>query len=144
LPGSPKEERAMSTRITGAMEITSWDEKPYDEYDGGQKLSQARVTQTVVGELAGEVTSQALLHYAADGTSAFVGLRRFEGTLDGRSGSFVLQEEGTYDGKTAKVDGFVIPGSGTDRLRGLTGTFFSASTHADYPNMPFTFEYDLA
>jgi len=134
----------MPIQASGTMEITSWDEKPYLEIDDMRKLTQASVTQTVSGELTGEVTSETLMCYAADGSASFVGLRRFVGTLGQRSGSFVLQEDGTFDGVTAKVTGFVVPGSGTDDLGGLTGTFSSSSTHSDYPNMPFMFDYDLA
>jgi hypothetical protein len=66
------------------------------------------------------------------------------GSLDGRSGSFVLQGDGTFDGTTARGRSNVVEGSGTGELSGLTGSAESRSTHADYPHMPLTLRYDLA
>jgi len=100
---------------------------------------------TLSGSAAGLTsgTSESLLFYRADGTSSFVTLMRLAGTLDGRSGSFVLQGHGTYDGTTARVETHVIEGSGTGELAGLRGTGESVSGHADYPYMPLTLRYNL-
>jgi hypothetical protein len=65
------------------------------------------------------------------------------GTLAGRAGSFVLQGDGTYDGKTARGQSRVVEGSGTGELAGLSGTAESVSTHDDYPFMPLTLKYDI-
>jgi hypothetical protein len=65
------------------------------------------------------------------------------GTLDGRPGSFVLQGQGTYNGKTARGQSHVVEGSGTGGLAGLSGTGESVSTHDDYPFMPLTLKYDI-
>jgi len=62
---------------------------------------------------------ESLLYYRADGTSEYVSIMEITGTLGGRSGSFVLQGAGNYDGKTARVATTVVPGSGTGELAGF-------------------------
>jgi hypothetical protein len=64
-------------------------------------------------------------------------------TLAGRSGTFVLSGEGTYDGQEARMSAIVIEGSATGGLNGLTGSLESSSTHADYPDMPLSLHYNL-
>jgi len=126
------------------LEITSWDEKPYREFDDGRKFSKAEVTLTGTGDGLTGGSFESLLYYRADGTSEYVSILEITGTLGGRSGSFVLQGAGSYDGTTARFEVTVVPGSGTGDLAGISGTAESASTHADYPNMPLTIRYELA
>jgi hypothetical protein len=133
----------MQKTIKTKLKIESWDEKPYRELDEGGKFSKAEVTLTGSGDGLTSATSESLLFYRADGSSSFVTLMRITGALDGRSGSFVLQGHGTYDGTTARIESHVIEGSGTGELAGLRGTGESVSTHADYPFMPLTLDYDL-
>jgi len=72
-----------------------------------------------------------------------VTMMQITGTLDGRSGSFVLAGAGTYDGTTATGESRIVPGSGTGGLAGISGSATSTSTHADYPFMPLTLRYEL-
>lgn len=131
----------MSQRATGKFEVKSWDEKPYEELDGGGKLTRARVTQSAHGDLEGEGVVEYLMAYRADGTAQFVGMQRVVGSLGGRQGSFVLQIEGTYDGGRAKGDWSVVSGSGTGELRGLKGTGGFEAPHG--PTASITLDYEL-
>jgi Protein of unknown function (DUF3224) len=133
----------MAEIIETKLKIESWDEKPYRELDDGTKFSRAEVTLTGSEAGLGSATFASLLFYRADGTSSYVALMHIAGTLDGRSGSFVLQGHGTYDGTTARVETQVVEGSGTGELAGLRGTAESVSGHADYPYMPLTLKYDI-
>jgi hypothetical protein len=83
------------------------------------------------------------MFYRADGTSSYVTLMHITATLGGRSGSFVLQGQGSFDGTTARGESTVVAGSGTGGLVGITGIAESVSTHADYPFMPLTLRYEL-
>ena len=125
------------------LHIESWDEKPYRERPDGHKWTRAEVTLTGADELTSG-SFESLMYYRPDGTGAYVMLMHLTGTLDGRSGSIVLRGDGTYDSTTARVTAHVVPGSGTDRLAGITGSAESTSTSADYPNMPLTLRYELA
>jgi hypothetical protein len=131
----------MKRRATAMFAIKSWDEKAYNETVGLPKLTRASVTKTFSGDLEGESQLEYLMLYRADGTASFVGLERVQGRLGGRSGSFVLQRTGIFDGSLAKESYSVVPGSGTGELAGLRGEGSSAAGHAK--ENPMTLEYDL-
>ena len=59
---------------------------------------------------------------AVEGSAGYVALERFTGTLDGRSGSFVLQHSGTMARGAAHLNLSVLADSGTGALTGLSGT----------------------
>ena len=56
-----------------------------------------------------------------DGSASFCAIERVAGTLDGKTGTFLLQDEGGLQGTKVKGRWFVIPGSGTGALSGLRG-----------------------
>lgn len=121
--------------------VTNWDEKSYDEFDGGRKLTRADVTFRYTGELEGEGKLQYLMAYAEDGTGNFVGMERITGRLGGRAGSFVAQSVGTFQGHAVQTTWTIVLGTGTGELQGLTGgTTFSIAGQGPYP---MTLEYEL-
>src|SRR2546423_11824843 len=73
------------------LEVKTWDEKPYQEIEGGSKLTRASVTKAYRGDISGDATSESLMFYRADGSAVFAGLERVVGSIGGRAGSFVLQ-----------------------------------------------------
>jgi hypothetical protein len=125
------------------LKIASWDERPYRELADGSKFSRADVVLADGTDSITSGVSEALLYYRPDGTSSYVMLMSLTANLDGKSGTFVLRGEGSYDGTTARVALSVIDGSQTGDLAGLSGTIESVSTHADYPFMPLTVSYTI-
>lgn len=144
----------MRKTLQTALSIESWDEQPTREHGDGRKFTRAQVR---LGGPTGDqadgpadqsgarasATYDALLAYAADGTSTYVTMMEVTAVLDGRAGSFVLTGSGTFDGTTADGRFTVVPGSGTGELAGISGSATSRSTHDDYPAMPLRLEYDL-
>ena len=131
----------MTTRAAGTFQITSWDENTYEELEGGAKLTRAHVTQDFGGGLEGTGTWEALMCYREDGTADYTGFQRVVGRIGDRSGSFVLQTAGTYDGTDANTNWVVVPGSGTGDLRGLTGEGSAAAGHG--MGGTFTLDYEI-
>ncbi len=131
----------MSRRAQATFQITSWDEKPIDESEGMPKLTRATVTKSFSGDIEGEGRLEYLMMYRADGSASFVGLERLVGRLGGRSGSFVLQHTGTFEGGAARATWVVVPGSGTGDLRGLRGDGGFAFAHAERYSMRL--DYDV-
>jgi Protein of unknown function (DUF3224) len=78
----------------------------------GRKLTRATVSQDVAGDVVGEGQVEWLMSYGTDGTAHLVGLQQFEGTIDGREGSTVLETIGDFDGSEATWAAKVVPGSG--------------------------------
>ena len=131
----------MTVHATATFEVKAWEEKPYDESDEGPKLTRASVTKSFSGDIEGEGTVEYLMIHRDDGSASFVGLERVVGRVGDRSGSFVLQHTGTFEGGTAKTTWFVVPGSGTGDLRGLRGEGGFASAHAE--RYSITLDYDF-
>ena len=131
----------MSTQGKGTFQITNWDEKSYDEFDGGRKLARAIVTQTYSGESVGEGTTEFLMSYGEDGNASFVGQERVNGRVGERTGSFVLQGSGTFDKGVARYAWQIVPGSGTGDLVGLRGKGSYAAQEGR--TVDFTFEYEI-
>ena len=113
----------MGPKATGAFEITSWDEEPYDEREG-TRLSRARVSKTYRGNVEGESTTELLFAYGSEeGSAAYVGIERIVASIAGRTGSFVPHHSAS--GSRRSEEGFarwsVVPDTGTGELRGLRG-----------------------
>jgi hypothetical protein len=111
----------MSIHATGQFTVKSWDEKPYDEFGEGSKLARARVTQSFSGDIEGEGFVEYLMVYANEAFAHFVGVQRIVGRVGGRSGSFVLQLSGVFDGSKAQATWTVVPGAATGDLRRIRG-----------------------
>ena len=131
----------MTTHATGTFEVKTWDEKPYDEIGGGAKLTRASVTQSFHGDIEGEATVEFLMMYPDENSASFVGMQRVVGRVGGRSGSFVLQISGTFEGGMARATWVVAPGSGAGELRGLRGEGGFPAEHGR--SVPFTLDYDF-
>jgi hypothetical protein len=108
-------------RATGKIEVHTYEPRPYDDAAGGPQLVQVSVTEAFHGDIEGEGRVQFLQALRLDGSASFVGVERVIGSIAGRSGSFVLQDQGTTDGKAVRGEWFVVPGSGTGDLVGLRG-----------------------
>lgn len=55
------------------------------------------------------------------GAAGYVAMETVTGKLDGRAGSFALQQFGTMEAGGQKLEILVVPGSGTGALAGLQG-----------------------
>jgi hypothetical protein len=125
-------------KAKGSFELASWDEETYEELEDGGKLTRASVTQTFTGGIDGDGAVQWLMSYRPDGTAHFVGLQRIRGTIGDAKGSFVLETIGDFDGKMAKWNATVVPGSASADLKGLTGKGSFGAPHGSTA----TFELD--
>ncbi|MBF6023872.1 DUF3224 domain-containing protein [Lysobacter niastensis] len=75
-----------------------------------------------------------------EGSAAYVAIERIAGSLDGRSGAFFMQHNGTLDRGTPSLSLTVVPDSGTGELRGLSGRM--AIDIVDGRHF-YTFSYEL-
>jgi hypothetical protein len=106
----------------GRIEVQSWDPQAYDQAsDGAPTLVEVHVTETFTGDIEGQGTVRILQTVRPDNSASFVGVERVSGRLGGRSGSFVLQDQGTLEANHVKGTWFVVPGSGSGELAGLRG-----------------------
>ena len=80
--------------------------------------------------------------YRPDGTATYLGQSRIEGTLAGRTGSFVVQGDGEFDGTTARTSQSVVAGSGTGELRGISGSLIAGAEHGPAANLALSYEFE--
>ena len=111
---------ATTGTASGGFTIKAWDEQPWAELDQAPKLTHARVTTSYGGDLDGEGTSGLLMVYDQD-DATYAGYERVVGSLEGRSGSFVLRLDGGFQDGAARTTWTVVEGSGTGDLAGLRG-----------------------
>lgn len=111
-----------SMTAKGTFDTAGWDPKPpFDDRDG-VTLGLVTLTKTFHGDLAGtSVVTMMVASTPVEDSRSYVALERIEGTLEGRSGSFVVQHNAVSDrgGQSLRVS--VVPDSGTGGLAGLRG-----------------------
>jgi hypothetical protein len=132
----------MKQTANARFAIKSWDEKPYSEGQELPKLTRASVAKTYTGDITGEGQVEYLMMYRSDGTATFLGHERIVGRIAGKTGSFVLQRAGVFEGSQAKESYSVISGSATGELRGLLGEGRSAVGHG--MEHSFSLDYEFA
>ena len=125
-------------RAKGTFHVTDWDEKTYEELGGKAKLTRARIGQDYSGDLSGHGTWDLLMCYRSDGTAVFTGLGRFEGVAAGRKGALVIESRGTFDGQKARSTWTIVAGSGSGRLKAVSGKGRSVAPHG--PDGTYTFD----
>ncbi len=112
----------MQTTITVPFEIDTWDEATYDEPAAGPKLTSATLVKRYRGPLEGAGQAR-VLTAQGDGGRGYVASERVSGTLEGRTGTFVIQHgaAGAADEPEEVALGVIVGGSGTGELEGLRG-----------------------
>ncbi len=128
-------------QIRGTFTITSELEPPYDVVDG-VALGRARF----VKQFAGPLTATSEVHMigartAVPTSAGYVAIERVTGTLDGRTGTFVLQHSGTMDRGASSLAVTVVPDSATGELAGLSGRMTIDIVERQHH---YAFDYQLA
>ena len=101
-------------------------------------ITRYSINKQIHGDL--EATTQGEMLSAGDpksGHAGYVAIERVTGTLAGKHGAFVLQHFATMDANGPKMNVAIVPGSGTEALTGITGTFTIVITDGQHT-------YDLA
>ena len=106
---------------SGTFEVTPGIEEALHEIDDGPKLTHATGTQRFTGDLQADGAVDWLMCYLPDRSATFVGLQRIDGSLGGRTGTFVMTSVGRHDGTGSTASWTIVAGSGTDELSGISG-----------------------
>ncbi|HZC26204.1 MAG TPA: DUF3224 domain-containing protein [Actinopolymorphaceae bacterium] len=134
----------MTSKANGTFRTTSWDEKPPSDDDKGPRLSHAHTTTTFDGVVEGSSTADYVMYYSGQGegwgSGTYTGLEQITGTVEGRSGSFVVQHAGEFGGTTVSTRWTVLPGSGTGALADLRGEGAFSGGHGE-DAVAYTFDY---
>jgi hypothetical protein len=135
-------------KATGNFKPIKWDEKTYDKITADKKLTNATVELAFSGEIKGTARVEWLMFYKHsdekdqhNASATFMGLMRFDGMLNGKRGTFVMDDRGTFDKGMLNGNLTILPDSGTDALAGITGT---AKYHSNASEVAFEIEYELS
>ena len=103
--------------------VVSLKPQPAYNLDEGAALGRMSIDKTFSGDLNGTSKGEMLTAMGSvKGSAAYVAVERVTGTLNDRKGSFSLHHVGVMDRGQPSLEVRVVPDSGTDELRGLTGT----------------------
>ncbi|QPP05851.1 DUF3224 domain-containing protein [Streptomyces bathyalis] len=135
----------MPERTTGRFTFANWEESAVGTKSGtNPRLARASVTNTFSGGVeAADTTCEYAVAYVSETAGTFTGMELLAGQLDGRKGTFVLEERGWFDADgTVHCTFEVVAGSGTGDLKGLRGTGNYTARQGE-TSYPYTFDYDL-
>lgn len=116
-------------RVDGAFTVKKWDETPLTDANALPNMTQAFVTYTLTDGIVGEATIAYVMAYRPDKSASFVGLARVTGKIEGREGSFMMQDIGTFENEVARGRWTILHGFGTGGLREIRGDGHFAATH---------------
>ncbi|MGP3912266.1 DUF3224 domain-containing protein [Nonomuraea sp. 10N515B] len=106
----------------GTFDTADWNAKPPYEDRDGVTLGLVTMSKTFHGDLTGtSVVTLLVASTPVEDSRSYVALERIEGTLHGRSGSFVVQHNAVSDQGEQSLRISVVPDSATGELRGLRG-----------------------
>ena len=106
----------------GTFEVNMEPEPPFLEQDG-VTLNRNAVRKEFSGDMAGMSEAQMLAAFTGTpGSAGYVVIEHFTGSVDGKSGSFVLQHNGVMNKGDAQLTVTIVPDSGTGELAGISGT----------------------
>jgi hypothetical protein len=130
----------MKSTASGAFDVNLTPQALFDT-NADALLSRLAIDKNFRGDL--EATSKGEMlsaRTAVEGSAGYVAIERVQGTLHGRTGSFVLQHTGVMTRGTPELRVTVVPDSGTDELTGLSGTMMIDMSEGRHL---YTFEYVL-
>jgi hypothetical protein len=140
VPSAIQKEGAMAKHASGAFDV-KLNPQPPDDKAEGSTLGRLLIEKQFHGDL--EATSKGQMLTAmteVKGSAGYVAIERITGTLQGRSGSFVLQHSGTLTKSAPEQSITVVPDSGTGQLVGLAGKMTITITDGKHS---YAFEYTL-
>ena len=112
----------------GTILHNNWDEKPYHEA-APLKSTEAKIDIVMHGDIEATGPGRYLMQYPTADTCHYAGYLVMDGTLDGKSGQFIIYEVGDWTTGIAASKWQIVEGSGTGELKGITGQGSYAAEH---------------
>ncbi len=115
-------EKIVMLTARGPLYVTTEAEAPFVDQDG-LKLNRNVVRKEFSGDMVGASEAQMIAAFTGTpGSAGYVAIEHFTGSVDGKSGSFVLQHSGVMNRGDAQLTVTIVPDSGTGELAGISGT----------------------
>ena len=121
-PAPPAQKDPMTRHATGPFEVKITPQPADDKSE--TPLGRMSIDKQLHGDLEGTSHGEMLTAGTTEKNSGgYVAVERITGTLNGRSGTFILQHSATMNRGVPHLLITVVPDSGTGQLKGITGTF---------------------
>jgi Protein of unknown function (DUF3224) len=112
----------MTILARGTFAVSIIPQPPEDKSEG-LTLGRMLIEKTFQGDLEAGSNGQMLTGMPeVKGSGAYVAIERVTGTLNGRTGSFILHHLGIMERGAPRLNVTVVPDSGTRELTGIAGT----------------------
>jgi Protein of unknown function (DUF3224) len=112
----------MTILARGTFDVNITPQPPEDKTEGST-LGRMLIEKEFRGDLQAAAKGQMLTGMPeVKGSGAYVAIERVTGTLNGRSGSFILHHLGIMERGAPRLNVTVVPDSGTTELAGIAGT----------------------
>jgi hypothetical protein len=110
---------SMTQHATGTFEVKL---TPQDDKTGDASMGRMIFEKQWQGDVQGTSTGQMLTGGdLKTGSAAYVAMEKFTGSVKGRKGALIFQHSATMTGGKGDLTILVVPDSGTDELKGISG-----------------------
>jgi hypothetical protein len=138
---STKEGNVMTFHASGSFDVQMNYPKPDSKEAESSKIGRMSSDKQFHGDLAGTSKGEGLaIMTEVKGSAGYVAIELVNGTLRGRSGTFVLQHSSTMAHGEYNQSIVVVPDSGTGQLVGLAGNMIIKITDGKHF---YEFDYTL-
>ena len=113
----------MTQHASGPFDVKMTPQKPDSEAAQASNLGRMSIDKQFHGDLEAISKGEMIASGPFDvkGSGGYVAMERVTGTLKGRKGSFVLQHNATMTKGVPALNIIVVPDSGTEELKGISG-----------------------
>lgn len=119
----PPKETTKMNHAHGTFDVTVTPQKADNQAAETAQLGRLSIDKKFSGELEGVSTGEMLsVGTEIEGSGGYVAIERVKASLNGKTGTFVLQHLGTMTKTEAVMKITVLPDSGTGQLTGIAGT----------------------
>jgi hypothetical protein len=133
-------EKVVASHASGTFDVKLTPQTDEGGADSG--LGRMVIDKQFHGDLEGTSKGQMISAMGSvKGSAGYVAMERVTGKLKGRTGSFVLQHNGTMTRGAPQLSVTVVPDSGTDQLTGIAGML---TIKIEGGKHSYEFEYTLA
>lgn len=128
-------------QATGEFEVNMQPLEPNTKGSDGNSLGRMSIDKTFRGDLEARSKGEMLsIMTQVKGSAGYVAMEQVKGTLQGKSGTFVLQHFGIMSKNGERLILEVVPDSGTGQLENLSGKM---TIKIDGGKHFYVFDYEL-
>ncbi len=116
--------------------VNKWEEAPYEQISSEMKMTKASVEYQMSGEINGKSAVEYLMFYKYynekdqhKSSAIYIGFVKFTGSVQGKEGSFVIEDHGTFENGEANSTLQIIAGSGLGELKSIQGSGRYSASH---------------